>query len=128
MDTKLSLVSIASLVVFVCMNPVALCGINGSAQTIDLTIDLPKGTQIDLKLSEYYGLPVASGSNGTYWYVAQSWHTSEEIADHMTNSQMHAAPRSDYGAFSNDMISMPVNPLLIVIFLGMMYCISKRIT
>ena len=127
MCKNLSFAFIASLVVFVCINPVASCSINESAQAMDFITNPPNGTQIDTKLSEYYNVPVATGSNGTYWYVAQSWHTSEEITDLSTNNQVNGLSASDYGAFSNDKITMPVSPLFIMVFLGIMYYISNRI-
>lgn len=118
---------IAFLLIFASINLVAAYIINESAQTIDFTISAPKGTQIDIKLSEYYNVPVANGINGTYWYIAQSWHTSEEIANLSTDTQMYGDPKSDYGAFSNSKIPMTISPLVIVVFIGITYYISKRI-
>lgn len=63
---RLNISFIAFLVVSVSINLAVLYTINGSAQTIDFTIDPPNSTQIDIKLSEYYNVPVATGSNGTY--------------------------------------------------------------
>lgn len=126
MCRNLSFAFIASLVVFVCINQVALCSTNGSTQ-MHFIANTPNGTQINTKLSEYYNVPVATGNNCTYWYVAQSWHTSEEIADLSTKNQVNGLPTSDYGAFSNDKITMPVSPLSIVAFLGIMYYVSNRI-
>lgn len=122
----ISISFIAFLVVFASINSVASYTINESAQTIDFTSDPPNGTQIDIKLSEYYNVPVATGSNGTYWYVAQSWHTSEEIANLSTNTQMYGVPTSDYGDFSNSKIPMSISPLFIVVFIGITYYISNR--
>gem|GEM_PF-2575176 len=124
---RLNFFSIAFLVVFVSINLTASHTINGSAKTIDFTIDSPNGTQIDIKLSEYYNIPVATGSNGTYWYVAQSWHASEKIADLSTDIQRYEYPTSDYGPFSNSKIPMKISPLLILIFMGMAYYVSKKI-
>jgi len=124
---RLNISFIAFLVVFVSINLAASYTIDGSAQTIDFTIDPPNSTQIDIKLSEYYNIPVATGSNGTYWYVAQSWHASEEIADLSTDIQRYEDPTSDYGPFSKSKVPMQINPLLIVIFIGMVYYISKKI-
>lgn len=116
---------VAFLVVFAIINPVASYAINESVQTVYFSSSLPNGTQIDIKLSEYYKVPVATGSNGTYWYVAQSWHTSKEIANLSSNIQMHGVPTSDYGAFSSSKISMPVSHLFIVIFIGIANYISR---
>lgn len=125
MCRNLSFAFIASLIVFVCINPVALCSTNGSTQMNFIT-NMPNGTQIDTKLSEYYNIPVATSSNGTYWYVAQSWHTSEEIANLSNNTQINGEPTSDYGTFSNDKITMSVSPLSIVTFFVILYYISNR--
>lgn len=124
---RLNISFIAFLVVSVSINLAVLYTINGSAQTIDFTIDPPNSTQIDIKLSEYYNVPVATGSNGTYWYVAQSWHASEEIADCSRSTQIYGVSASDYGPFSNSQIPMPISPLLMVLFIGIMYYISNRI-
>lgn len=113
------------LVLFASINLVAASAINESVQTIGFLNNPPKNTQIDTKLSEYYNVPVASGSNGTYLYVAQSWHTPAEIVNLSTNIQIYGT--SEYSDFSNNKISMPVNPLLIAVFIGIMYCISNRI-
>lgn len=45
----------------------------------------PEGTQINLLLSRYYQLPVATSENATFWYglsywnVGDYWYTAEEL-------------------------------------------------
>ncbi len=118
---------IVFFIVFLNINVVISDTMNESAQTIDISIVPPNGTQIDLELSEYYNIPVATGINGTFWYVAQSWHTSEEIVNISTNIQMDGGTISDYDAFNDSKIPMPINLLLIVGLIGIMYYISNRI-
>jgi hypothetical protein len=127
MHRIISISFIAFLLVFVNINPVASDALNESVQPIDLTIDPPNNTQIDIKLSEYYGIPVANGPNGTFWYVEQSWYSSEEIVNLSTNTQMYGVPPSVYDVFSNSKVPMPISFLFIVVFIGIAYYISKRI-
>jgi hypothetical protein len=114
------------LLVVATIIPVASDTIDQSVQPIDSTIGSQNGTEIDRKLSEYYGIPVANGPNGTSWYVEQSWHSSEEIIDLSTDNQMHGDHASDYAEFSTSRVPMPLNLLLIVAFIGIAYYISKR--
>ncbi|WP_370574142.1 hypothetical protein [Methanomethylovorans sp.] len=122
---------IALLVVLVTVTPVTSETANESAQIIDLTVNPPNGTQIDKNLSEYYGMPVAEGANGTFWYVEQSWYSSEEIVNRVANTQKHKVSTSDqntFGSEKNYLISMPVNFLVVVAFVCIAYHISKRMT
>lgn len=100
---------------------VAADTINESYQTIDTNIAPPNGTQINIELSEHYKIPVANGVNGTFWYAAGSWHTSEEILNLSASTQI-------YGAFSDSKIPMPVNFLIIVLLAGIMYYVSNRVS
>jgi len=81
-------------------------GISGSAD------NPPEGTQIDTKLSEYYNMPVATGTGAPYWYIASFWYTSEE---------MKKLPSE-----SNN-VAMPVSPFVVVAFLGMAFHVSRKI-
>jgi cell division protein FtsL len=76
-------------------------------------------------------MPVAEGANGTFWYVEQSWYSSEEIVNRVANTQKHKVSTSDqdtFGSEKNYLISMPVNFLAVVAFVCIAYYISKRIT
>lgn len=102
----------ACLTLLFCMITVYACDVNEYGGISGSADNPPEGTRIDTKLSEYYNMPVATGAGGTYWYIESFWYTSEE---------MKKIPSE------KNNVAMPVSPLVVVMFLGVAFYVTRKI-
>lgn len=82
----------------------------------------PNGTTINVNLTTYYNTPTATGNGFTYWYIGGFWFNQTEMINlPVCSVQYRESPYAcDSGGHSGGqpVIPVPVNPLVIIGFVG----------
>lgn len=88
----------------------------------------PEGTAINEKLSEYYGIPTATGSD-TYWHVGGwGWFNLKEMLNLPSESIMYdESPYALSSGGSSSSIPIPVSPIVLVAFVITVIILRRKI-
>lgn len=117
----------APMIVLVIFGLLILTGIVSAGENyyggIASSMDKPPiGTTIDANLTTYYGTPTATGNGLTYWYIGGYWFNQTEMINLPIGSvQYRQSPYAccdNGGGGGSATIPVPVNPLVIIGFVG----------
>lgn len=77
----------------------------------------PEGTIIDVNLTEYYGVPTATGDGKTYWFIGGwGWFNESEMMNLPSDSLMYDISPYAISSGGGNGILVPINPLVLVLF------------
>ena len=88
----------------------------GIASSVNKT---PIGTTINANLTAYYNIPTATGNGSTYFYIGGYWFNQTEMINLPAGVvQYGQSPYACCDSSGSSVIPAPVNPLVIVGFVG----------